>query len=577
MKMHRLKIKRRLPGGDLPGGTFYSVFVIIVLACVLCLGAGICFAQGTLQGDEEIALLKTTIARKEGDLSPSLKKLSFFYFDRHDYDGFAAYAQSLLKKGYDKSPLVYTYMARARMEQIDYWKKIKNWEGVYDKAAVLKEEIARDLETAEKLAKGDPELLLGVKYLRWREAASWNADASILFDELVASSRRVQDESGLGTIRDIADALSSLEDKNLSRRLYEVYSEKLTQAVSKEDLKNAADDFLLKGNVYLAKALFEAYLVRLSDTKEAWAKEVVLAADKFAHRGAGAPLDPVYAETLYKKAFDAAGDAAFGSSSQYRRAFNLERMKDFDACIEQYSRLLSAYPDYADRAKVCFRLGVLEAYARRNIPAATAYFKKIIENFSSFPAGREAVASLYQLGLLSQWLKKTDEARMYYEELLSRVVAEGLDPEKEHLVFLAKDRLQEMDEKREMFYALKLFLEGTFVLAGVDALGESVHTLHIDLTGRPAKVAAGEAVRFSVTTSNPQTGCMMPTYAYEWSGEIGSLSNIPNAPEVTARYETPGIKVAQVAVVGPSGLEGAGFEMVQVKEESESQRVKESE
>jgi hypothetical protein len=58
---------------------------------------------------------------------------------------------------------------------------------------------------------------------------------------------------------------------------------------------------------------------------------------------------------------------------------------------------------------------------------------------------------------------------------------------------------------------------------------------------------------------------MMPDYSYEWSGETGTAANIPNSATWTTSYGTQGIKVIHVAVVGNNGLEGVGFEMIQIE------------
>jgi hypothetical protein len=125
---------------------------------------------------------------------------------------------------------------------------------------------------------------------------------------------------------------------------------------------------------------------------------------------------------------------------------------------------------------------------------------------------------------------------------------------------LARERLRELGSAAEMAYGLRLFLEGVL---GVAADGSSA-PLRVDLTAMPAKRGVDEPVKFIVTTSSPQTGCMTPIYAYEWSGEVGAISNIPNSPEMATSYPGEGLKVVGVAVIGPAGPEGAGFDIVQI-------------
>ena len=511
---------------------------------VFMLLAGVCFAQ------------------KGKDLPADLEHKAQEYFAKDDYDGFYQYLQTFLKEGASQSPNVYFYLASARQQQILYWQKTKNWEGVYDKATGYRKDIDQNLSKAESLAKDNPELLLGIKYLKWQNVEDEDPDRGVgLFNDVANTARdMVKSGPSIEKIKQIADELSTLEDKNLSRRLYEVYVEKLNASnLSKKEIKERGEKFLEEGHAYLAKAVFDNYLNRLSDNKELQAKETVAIANKFVDNGREEGLDPMYAETMYKKAYELIGQAAFDSQSQYRRAFNLERLKEFERAIDEYKNLIHAYPDYAQKSEIYFRLGVLAAYAQKNIDQAQEYFLKLKDEFA---LDLLVLSSLYQLGLLSQWKKDFDKAKEFYDSLMENAKARGVDLEKNEIVLLVKDRLKEIEDKKEIKYALRLFLEGTFRV-GKENVPSPVS---IDLTARPAKADVGQSVRFVVTTSYPQTGCMTPQYSYEWSGELGSISNIPNSPELTTDYASPGIKVIHVALVGPQGPEGVAFEMAQISE-----------
>jgi len=179
------------------------------------------------------------------------------------------------------------------------------------------------------------------------------------------------------------------------------------------------------------------------------------------------------------------------------------------------------------------------------------------------------MSGFYQLGLLKQWkaiCSKTEEekagqdnkAKEFYNKVLEAAQSLNLDAEKNEVAVMAKDRLNEILDKKEMKYGLKLFLEGIFKLSADPLL------LTVDLLAQPPKTTVSQLVHYLVTSSNPQTGCMMPVYSYEWSGETGSTQNIPNAPELNTDYPEAGIKVAHVAVVGSKGLEGVSFDMTEI-------------
>jgi TolA-binding protein len=506
----------------------------IFLTSLICLAgmAGISFAQAA---DKETPGL-------------DLAGLSQEYFAKDDYEGFNQYLEDLKPL----SATGYYYLALTRQRQIDSWKKAKNWEGVYDKGPFYKKEISDYLKEAKARVKDDPELLLNIQYLNWQSAQSATEDGTDtdysagLFNDLVTSARDLAlSPKALLRVKAIADEISGLEDKNLARRLYEAYVAKLSgSGLSREDLKAQGQQFLSEGNAYLAKSLFDVYLNSLSGDKELKARETVAVADKFANGDATEGLDPVFAEEMYKKAFDSAGIAAFKSDSLYRRAFNLERMKEFNSAYDGYNDLLLNSPDLAKKQNIYFRLGVIAAYVKKDVAQAMEYFSKIKDEF---PQDALTISSLYQLGLLSQFKKDLPKAKEYYAS-----VAAG----KDELALLAQERLKEIEEGKEMKYGLKLFIDGVF----------KTLPLSVDLTARPWQNTIGEPIRFVVATSSPQTGCMTPVYSYEWSGETGSVSNIPNTAELATVYASVGIKVAHVAIVGPQGPEGVGFEIAQVKE-----------
>ncbi|HAJ57090.1 MAG TPA: hypothetical protein DCL35_04900 [Candidatus Omnitrophica bacterium] len=493
--------------------------------------------------------------------SADLGKLSEEYFGRDDHDGFYEYLKNISEPGAE----VYYYLALCRQKTIEYWEETKNWEGIYDKADAYKKEIVADLRSAEGVVKDDPGLLLKIKYLKWLRAKGDNQElAPGLFNDLINTAK---DASAAGVppeaVKNIADELAVLEDKFLSRRLYEVYAAGLIASdLPADGLKAEADKFLKDNNVYLAKALFEVYLDKVSGDKDLWARQAVKIADLFAHQGGSEAIAPVYAEDMYKKAYALAGLAAFDGDSQYRRAFNLERIKEYKDAAERYKELLLNYAGYGRKAAVNFRLGVISAYALKDIGAAVEYFLKAKDDEAP---GHLSLPALYQIGLLDQYNGLTDKAAESYGSCIDTAKGLGLDVENNEICRKCADRLNEIEEKKELKYALKLFLDGVFRPEAVAGVQEAA-SLDVDLTAHPARQEKGKPIRFIVTTSNPQTGCMTPVYAYEWSGETGTIANIPNSPELTTDYSTIGIKVVNIAVVGPGGLEGSAFDMVEVVE-----------
>jgi tetratricopeptide (TPR) repeat protein len=489
------------------------------------------------------------------DLRPSALRILLVLF-------FCVTASVCLASEPKMSAAGYYERAYGHYQEIQIWKKEKNWANVYDKGPALKKGIAEDLIKAELISKNNAPLFFDIKFLRWLSLFDDDPETAFgLYDKVVAAAKEAAaTRPGLEAVKKAADGIKDLEDKNYARRLYEVYAGAVAASgLTPEELLTEADSFLSAGNIYLAKTLYEAMLSSSWNDKTSQAKRIIAVADKFAHPGDKEALDPVYAEGLYQKAQDLAGDVAFDAEAQYRRAFNLERIKDYDAAKAQYMKLLSLFPDAVMRPEVIFRLGVFEAYVYKNIPGADEYFKKIT---TGFPKDALVLSALYQEGLLAQANKDAESAAVFYNALLSEAQARGLEASKTELVALAQERLKEVTDKTEMKYGLRLFMEG--ILAGASP-EMAASPIHVDVAVQPARTTLGAPVKWTVTTSHPETGCMTPTYAYEWSGELGGTSNISNTPEITTTYTEAGLHVVGAAVVGPNGPEGAGFDIVQIK------------
>jgi len=506
-------------------------------------------------------LAGSAFAEKESAAVP-LKEKAAAAFEEHAYDAFYNDLTRIISEG-DGEAEVFYYRALTRMEQIAHWRRTKNWQGVYDIGPTFQAGIAQDLAAAEEDAAEDAPVRFGIVFLRWRAAHDeGDAAAYTMFGDVVAQAEKTAaSPEGLAFIKEKADEIRDLEDKNLSRQLHMVYLDHLADSeMSEEQIRRSADAFVEEGNLYLARSLYDILLERIEDD-EARGRAMVEIAGRFAHPGDAEPLGPVYAEEIYAKARDLAGPAVFSQESLYRRAYNLERLKDYEAAVAAYKEWLAG--DEAAqkegsgprRAEVLFRIAVLTAYGLGEAETAKSFLQDLI---AEFPADPLVVSARYHLGLLAQWAEESDAAKEEYGAALAKAGEAGMGEDSE-IAALTKARLEELQEEKPMAYGLRLFFEGTF------GKKEKPASLHVDLTGRWPRSAPGKDVRYTVTTSNPMTGCMMPDYAYEWSNEVGGLENIPNTAELTTDYAEPGLKVAFVAVLGTAGLEGAAFDLVQVE------------
>ncbi len=537
-------------------------FALVLLFMFL---AGFCFAQGSDDPGDKPADLKSvnTVDAQKGasikKIGPVLDDTFEAYVQKHDYDGLYAHYEKLLLEPQGDKAKIYYFMALARQREIAYWKEIKNWEGIYDKASLYKKDILNSLNQAQGLTGDDVGLLLSIKYLKWQVVSEDDSDAAggLLNDLINTAKEKASSLGDIEMVKSIGDELSFSEDKNPARRLYDVFLEKISQLhLGAQELKSMADGFSSADKAYLAKALLSLYFNELKEDPLVSA-EIVATADKFAVQDSGEAMDPLYAENLYAKAFVLAGVSAFSSASQYRRAFNLERIKEYHQAFEAYQNLLDNYPDYGNKQEIYYRLGVLAAYAKKDIALACGYFLKLTQEY---PQDAQSLSALYQLGLLNQWQGEKEKAKVFYDKLIAAAPVVVSSSEENELVCLAEGRLKEILENKDIKYSLKVFLSGIFVIGQIESSG----FLSVDVTAQPPNEDANVPVRIVVTTSKPETGCMVPAYSYEWSGEMGRLANVPNTFDLKTEYDTPAIKLVQVAVVGPQGVEGVGFEMIKI-------------
>jgi len=483
----------------------------------------------------------------------------------HNYDDLYSDLTQALGEG-DRSAEVYFYRALTRVEQIAYWKEIKNWEGVYDTGPAYQKGIAVDLSLAEKSAEAGSPILFGAAVLRWRAALAAEEDEAYpLFEAVVTEAEEAADSvEGLSMVKDAADNIKDFEDKNLARRLYVVYVDHLARVeMSRETALETADVFLEEGNLYLAKSMYGIFLAGIEDDTVR-ARAMVEVAGPFAHPGYAEAIDPVYAEDLYLKAAELAGPAAFSQEGLYKRAYNLERLKDYEAAGAAYetwlqgsdNALLHDVSSEKRRAEVLFRIGIIKAYGLVDRAGGEEVLSRLIEDF---PATDLSVAARYEMGCMAQWFDERDEASGHFTIARKEALDIGF-AEDDNDIVLIDARLGELEREKPMAYPLRLFFEGIFKKDPTVRVA-----LYVDVTGIPAKAAPDTSVRYVVTTSSPMTGCMMPDFSYEWSGQTGIEKNIPNSPDIATSYNRANIKVVHAAVVGGAGLEGVGFDIVQVK------------
>ena len=522
--------------------------------------AQLCKAQ---ESADNLDLLKQDInqGKTAEEVRPQLKELADLCIQENKFNEFYDFLATLEKDGkFSSSPLIYYYEALIRFKQIEFLEQNQSWEELFDNKDLYGSQITKALESAKQLIAEVDDLSLRIKFLEWQlikdePSASINA-LEELFNLAQGYSKQQNDAQ---VIKEIADDLSNREEINYARKLYNVYVSKVSEMdIGYNELKNLAEDFLERNKVDLAASLFESYLERLTSEQEdtgVTIQEMFVIAKRFAHSGWVEGLDPFYAEQVYEKIYAFYEQEAFSGSSQYDRAYNLERSKEYEPCLQEYLKLVDDYPEYEDRDRIYFRLGVISAYSFQDVEQAREYFLKVVENF---PDSLDYLNSLYHLGLLSHAQDDFDKAMQYYLEIQELTKNLQVKPD---LAEMAESRIKEIAEEEDIEYNLKTFLDTVL------AEEEGKKYIHLELYAKAAKDYLEETIKFQTNSYYLETGCLQQDFTYLWSGQLGENQNPFNQFEFETNYSEVGTKVVNVVLVGSTGAVDGTIEMADIYNE----------
>jgi len=521
-----------------------------------------CLAQ---QDAKRIDLLKQEIRdiqTAEGS-ELLLTELLDVYAQGNDFDEFYNFLETVEKKKiFRKTSIVYYYKALTRFRQMQFLEENKMWQELFDNKDSYIADLDKSLAQARKLNTSINPLALRIKFL---EAQTKEDDEASLIETLEdlfnLAKEYIETENDVEVIKDIADKLSEEKQDTYAKKLYNVYVTKISRAdIGQEELKKIAEDFLKKDKVNLAVSLYSAYLDRLTgipEDRDAIIKEMFDIAEKFEHPGWREGIDPFFAEKLYEKIESLYNVESFDEFSQLQRAYNLERIKEYESCFGEYLRLIDIFPNYQDKDRIYFRLGILSAYEFNKIDEAKEYFLKVTNNF---PQSLDYLNSLYHLGLLNHWQGNLEKADEFYKKILEKTKDIKDKPE---IALLAESRIKEIDDDRDIEYNLKMFLGAVLV-----EIEEEKPYLHLELFARAGKDYLDETIKFQTNSYFTDTGCLQEDFTYLWSGQLGSNQNPFNEYQFETSYQDLGTKVVNVVLVGSSGVVDGTIEMADVYAES---------
>ena len=318
------------------------------------------------------------------------------------------------------------------------------------------------------------------------------------------------------------------------------------------ELKSQAASFYKEGNLDLAQAVYNIYIERASKTlePEKFIKELFEIASLFVYKPAGLH-DMAYAEEIYAKIEGLGKTDAFNQATIYLRAFNLEKLRDYKGAERLYLQLDQLYPEnkYSDEA--LYKIAMVNAYALANLNDAKKYFKMLAAKTEFSP---HVIASLYQLGLLSQWEGDSAGAKGYYESLLKNAADKYPS-----VVAQTKDRFKEIQENKQIDYNLKTFLdlslknENSLAEMGKAELRFSSYVLEKD-----------QKAVISALVNMPQSGCNQVQLQYLWSGDLGGSVSAATDSSLQCSYPDTGTKAINIVIISPAGSIDRYFTMVDV-------------
>ena len=521
-----------------------------------------CLAQ---QDAKRIDLLKQEIRNTKASEGSELllTELLDVYAQGNDFDEFYNFLETVEKKKiFRKTPIVYYYKALTRFRQMQFLEENKMWQELFDNKDSYIADLDKSLAKARKLNTCVNPLSLRIKFLEAQIKEDNEASLIETLEDLFNLAREyIETENDVEVIKDIADKLSEEKQDTYAKKLYSVYVTKISRAdIGQEELKKIAEDFLKKDKVNLAVSLYNAYLDRLTGTqedKDIIIKEMFDIAEEFEHPGWREGIDPFFAEKLYEKIESLYNVESFDEFSQLQRAYNLERIKEYEFCFEEYLRLIDIFPNYQDKDRIYFRLGILSAYEFNKIDEAKGYFLKVTNNFSQSP---DYFNSLYHLGLLNHWQGNLEKADEFYKKILEKTkdIKDRLE-----IALLAESRIKEIDDDRDIEYNLRMFLGAVLV-----EIEEEKPYLYLELFARAGKDYLDETIKFQTNSYFTDTGCLQEDFTYLWSGQLGSNQNPFNEYQFETSYQDLGTKVVNVVLVGPSGVVDGTIEMADVYAES---------
>jgi len=523
-----------------------NIFWAVIFFAVL--GQGIIHPR-SLSAQQEEALPELT--KEARDAKPSLALYSAFeeltakYFSAKKYTECVKYLESVAKSKKDSEPAVNYYIALTRYNQLKYLEEIQDWNEYFNNGPGYREELVSRAKKAVEATDDKNPIHIKSRLILWRFFQDQDdPQAKEALGQLNAATLNYsKDAADFALIKEVADNLRICGISSSSKALYKIYVDKISSTYSKdEDLYSAAEGFYKEGNVDLSEALYDVFIQRAAQTRAAdkLLPQLVQIAKKFSYQSRGGK-DLFYAETVFAKIQSLGGIDAFDEELLYLRAMNLEKAKDYARAKDIYSQLSSRFASGKYGAAAFYKAGLITVYVNRQISGGKEYFEKLAAKEEVTPY---VIGALYQLGILTQWEGRVENAKVYFSELINKA-KDGFSDE----VSLANIRLMEIEQSKPMEYNLKTFLD-----ASLKDENKIFNMSKADIQVSDYMVEKGKTVEVLADAFIGETGCLQVELKYLWSGNLGEKNISSENSSFTTIYNNPGVKQINLVVVSSSGI-----------------------
>jgi len=527
---------------------------ILILSAVFILLNSSIFAQEPFKPEE---LSKEIIAAKDNQQAFSLLSRSQDLFAQNNkFQEFCDFLKNISQKKKDLEPLSLYFCSLNRYKQLKYLEEKQSWNEYFARGNDYRQEITSSLEQVLKTSAEKESLGIYARLLLWefyQDQQDVFAEESL--DNLMAAAKAyAQTAADAIPFKDAAAKLQSYDQKGKARELYKIYIDKVVNAGLKdEELKSMAAGFFKDGNLEFSESVYDAYIERIIKAlpKDSAAMELAALAREFAYKDS-LSNDPVYAEKIFQKLESLSTKAGFDEPLSYLRAYNLEKSREFEQAKTCYVDLLSRFPNSSYYDKVNFKLGIISAYALRDLKYAREYFQKLAGKDIASP---EVISSLYQLGLLAQWEEDLERAKANYLKLKEKAGSgfkSSLGQAEERLKEIAENKL--LDSNIRNFLDVSLKEEYSVFNMSKLELKSSAYSLKKD-----------QEFTMTATAYPPESGCLQVALEYGWVGDFGKTEPAFENSSFTSAYAEPGTKFIGLVARTSGGVIDRSIDLIDVE------------